>query len=126
MEKLSVLKLLQICKEYSINIYSSVDNKRCVEIKDRINLNEMINKLITPPEEYKKILFDIFQDYNTLQNEIIDMISNIDYINSGAKVASKYNYCKPIIKENSKSFIVTKKMRHPIIERINTNNCGFY
>jgi DNA mismatch repair protein MutS len=98
---------------------AKIRTKYLSENSDRlIELSELLSKKIK--DEYKKILFNIFQDYNTIQNEIIDMISNIDYLNSGAKVAIKYNYCKPIIQQNYKSFVVTKKMRHPIIERINT------
>jgi DNA mismatch repair protein MutS len=108
--------------QFDISSRSTIARIRTKYLSDNsdrlIELTELLNKKIK--EEYKKILFDIFQDYSILQNEVIDMIANIDYINSGAKVAIKYKYCKPIIKDNSKSFIVTKKMRHPIIERINT------
>ena len=51
--------------------------------------------------------------------EIINnFITNIDYINSCAKLAVKYNYVRPKLVENKYGYIKADKLRHPIIERI--------
>ena len=57
---------------------------------------------------------------------IIEFIAIIDNAQNRCYIANKYNYCKPIIKENnetnletSKSYIDFKKIRHPLIEHLN-------
>ena len=45
-------------------------------------------------------------------SNITDKISYIDFINSGSKLSLKYNYCKPIIEDADKSFILFKKPSH--------------
>ena len=47
-----------------------------------------------------------------------NIISYIDFINSGLIVKNKFNYTKPIIKKKKKSFVDFKNVRHPIVERI--------
>ena len=48
--------LTEIMKNYELITINSSKNKRCLEITENINLNDMIDKLIIPTEEYKKIL----------------------------------------------------------------------
>jgi DNA mismatch repair protein MutS len=51
---------------------------------------------------------------------INEIVTNIDYYVSIAKVARLYNYVKPIIKnkKNSNGYLSAKEIRHPIVERI--------
>jgi DNA mismatch repair protein MutS len=51
--------------------------------------------------------------------EKISIFSNtIDFVKSCAKCAVLNKYCKPIIKDVGKSFVNTKTLRHPSIEKI--------
>uniref|UniRef100_A0A6C0LUJ2 DNA mismatch repair proteins mutS family domain-containing protein n=1 Tax=viral metagenome TaxID=1070528 RepID=A0A6C0LUJ2_9ZZZZ len=52
--------------------------------------------------------------------KIVKFISEIDFLVSGAIVASQYFYCKPLIKSNDKiaSYLSAKQLRHPIVERL--------
>lgn len=55
---------------------------------------------------------------NSLLKELINMIVHLDFITNNAYTSSKYHYIKPIIKNDSESFINSSNLRHPIIERI--------
>lgn len=83
---------------------------------------------------YKNQLTLMYSEYHELFNEINNFVSYIDFITSNAKAAKEYNYVRPNIKKqaysgqtdsenNSQtnqahSYINTKDLRHPIIERI--------
>ena len=92
-------------------------------IKQLTNLSHTLNSLkedikVILIKYYKKDLEKIYLKFNNFMNKIIDNISYIDFINSGAKLAITNNYCKPIIEEYEKSFIDVKNLRHPIIEKL--------
>lgn len=71
-------------------------------------------------EEYMKLLTTFQHQYGTMFKAIDKYVAHIDFIKSGAKVASTFNYCKPTIISSAthNSFIRCKQIRHPIIERI--------
>jgi len=58
--------------------------------------------------------------YSILFTSMKNFIELIDITVSNIKCKNLYNYCKPIIVEGD-SFFDAKELRHPIIERINTN-----
>jgi len=74
------------------------------------NYNDIINEFI------------VFTNENKL-NIINKFISNIDVFHVKAYNCTKFNYTKPIIKNNNnnKSYFEFKKMRHLLIEHINNN-----
>ncbi len=88
-----------LCKNISITKNS---------LKDIIQLvyNKIINK---------------FEMYQSKIESIINFITLIDIIYTKAKIAKKYNYCKPNIIESDKSFIDAKNLRHCLIEHLQTN-----
>ena len=89
----------QICKTIS-----SVK----ISLKDIIT--HVYNKMIVQLEEY------------TVQLDfIIDFITNIDLLFNKATIAKKNNYCKPTIVKADKSFLNAKKIRHCLIEHIQTS-----
>jgi DNA mismatch repair protein MutS len=70
--------------------------------------------------KYLEILDNIFKEYNIFFNELVNIVSIIDFFKSGAKVSKQYNYCKPnIASNNNQSYFKSNKMRHPIVEKIN-------
>lgn len=92
----------------------------------------MINssKILEYQDQLKNLQKKYFCDFlNILRNdikeftEINNLIGLIDFLNCGAKIASKYHYTIPIIdnKYNNKSYFKAEELRHPIIERINKN-----
>ncbi len=96
----------------------------CDELKEK---SDSINNYI---DEIKAVLKDSFVDElkhidehfsKTIAN-LCKTIAQFDFLLSGAKCAHKFYYNKPLIdnKFNSKSYFQVTKLRHPIVERINT------
>lgn len=82
-------------------------------------LREKIKSMVK--DKYVKILEKFYNEYKNLFKIITNFISEIDFLKSGAKTAFKYNYSKPIISKKDKAFIKCKNIRHPIVERIQTD-----
>lgn len=72
--------------------------------------------------EYLKLLEKWSDQYGSLLIKISDIISEIDFTMSSAKVAIENKYIKPTITECDRSFINAKDLRHPIIEKIVTKS----
>ena len=72
-------------------------------------------------QTYKKFCQDLFKNYESLFNLIINDIEILDYSTTNAYNSILYKYSKPIIKNtnNDKSYLNLKQVRHPIIEIIN-------
>ena len=56
---------------------------------------------------------------NNLSN-IISFVIQIDTLQCKCYIAEKFNYCKPEIIKNNKSFLEFKELRHCLIEHLNT------
>jgi len=71
---------------------------------------------------FKSILRDI-SNYNEEFTILSKFIVSIDVRHNKAKIAIKYNYCKPQIANDydDESYIESTKMRHPLIENIITD-----
>jgi DNA mismatch repair protein MutS len=87
--------------------------------KNIIQLSEKLNNIMKI--KYLEISESLFSKYYNCLNYLNTFISYIDFIKSNTKCSYKYNYIKPIITENEKSFINTKGIRHPISEQLNTD-----
>ena len=89
-------------------------------------LTEISNNITDKKDNIKPILLKYYNDdlkliynkFNYLMNEIVNNISYIDFVNGGANLVKKNNYCKPIIEDYEKSFVDFVNLRHPIIEKI--------
>ena len=92
-------EIKQICKNIS-NVKTS--------LKDIIT--KVFNQLV-----------EKFENYQTQLESIIEFITCLDVVFAKQCIAKKYNYCKPIIVEADKSFIRAKKIRHCLIEHLQTN-----
>ena len=74
-------------------------------------------------EYYVNELTTYYKKYKGLFNKINKLVALVDFTKSSAKTALMYNYTKPKLvtkKDYDNGFINCKKLRHPIIERINT------
>lgn len=85
-----------------------------------IEAQNKIGKLVK--KVYVDILKNFSEKYNSIFEEIVNIISEIDIIQSNSHVSEIYGYCKPEIKECDHSFIDAKDIRHPIIERLPFSN----
>lgn len=77
-------------------------------------------------DEFLKELEDFEIKFSLTIERIIDFISKIDVAVSTGKVANDYRYIKPIIveTENSENYLQISQLRHPLIERRESN--GIY
>jgi len=94
-------------------------------------LKDLSNKLVACENEIHELCKQKFLEklieYDNKWAEtlkiICEYVANIDLIKSIAKTSLNYGYVRPKIIDNceSSSFINAKELRHPIIERINTD-----
>lgn len=92
-------------------------------------LNELSSELVKYKQKLVKIMKEVFyseikliiNDNGKELRNYCNIIGLVDFINSGALVANKLGYSKPIIenKLEGKSYFKGIQIRHPIIEQIN-------
>lgn len=80
-------------------------------LKSRMN-----DKIIS---EYLLLLEHYAQDYGETFITLSNLIADIDFVYSAAKVANDYGYTRPIIKDSQGSYVKVNGLRHPIVEQIN-------
>ena len=87
----------------------------CKNITNMKNINkELISSV------YSKFV-EKFQLFQKKLECIIQFVTVVDVGLSKAFIAKKYNYCKPQIRDASKSFVHIKELRHCLIEHLQTN-----
>ena len=113
-------------------------NPQSIEIKSHNGSNSMItsNEINTISKnilKYKEIFFDtlskefnsfannFIQNFEIQINTIIEYVTKCDILQNRCYVAETFSYSKPTILDTDKSFVDFKGLRHPLIEKINTN-----
>lgn len=92
--------------------YSGLNN-HSNEIEELyIQLNEIVKKKF-----YEDTINWYIKNISVFK-DLINFISQIDYITNNAYTSIKYHYTKPNLIENENSIITAKQIRHPIIERL--------
>ena len=86
-------------------LYADVVRQKSVVKK---HLNKVYIKYVESLQEFKN---DI--------EILIRFVVSLDVLLTKSKLAIDFNYCKPIIKDNKKSFVDAKEMRHLLIEHLN-------
>ena len=72
-------------------------------------------------EKYLYHIDLIYRNYNQLLNEIVSFIGEVDLYSNISKISVNNAYCKPVIEEKDmKSYFKAEKIRHPIVEKIQT------
>lgn len=100
--------------------------------KDLIITCPVINKIANNIQKSRDELINRLAGYfNAFVSAMLDNQKDIDLISQFTSwadnyqnkcyIATKYNYCKPVIKESDKSFFDIKDLRHPLIEQLQTN-----
>lgn len=118
----------------NIIVYSAEIDSICYDIQN--SREELIEEINTNYKailcEFKNILYDVVNKSNvnanvkserfSLLGKISQFIALSDVCYVKAYNALKYNYCRPVIEEGaSKSYVNFKKIRHCLIEHLNTN-----
>ncbi len=107
------VKTLKNNKKITLNIFN--------EISDNIILlSTKLYKILK--EEYLNYLEVFTEKYEEIFTELTKYVSYIDVVKSNAKTALINNYVKPVIENNSTSFINVENLRHPLVEKLNINN----
>jgi len=87
--------------------------------KDIYSTKERINQQTV--QVYLDFLKEFEQNcFQELEN-IAKYIAKMDVLQCKAYIAKEYNYCRPEIKESSKSFVHASELRHCLIEHIQHN-----
>jgi DNA mismatch repair protein MutS len=71
--------------------------------------------------EYKKIINQMYNEFNNMFMKINKFIGLLDFIKSAAKTAILNNYVKPELIISDYGFIDCHQLRHPLVEKINNN-----
>lgn len=103
-------------------------NKSGVKIRSKL-LSTLSSKMlkyqhnikILVKKKYLSKLAKFNEVYGKCILDVSSIISEIDITVSNAETATKYAYHKPVISQSSNSFVDYKDIRHPIIERIQTD-----
>ncbi len=80
-------------------------------------------------EFYLQIMKDIHKKHNTFFKELERFVSELDVLVSSARCAIKNNYCRPICIDGRSSYIESKELRHPLVEKLTdvpyvSNDCN--
>jgi DNA mismatch repair protein MutS len=96
----------------SIDMISKLSNEK---IAYQMRMNRMcMDELAKIYLKYSELYFDTWK-------LVSSWVAKLDFLACIAKVSYNNKYCKPILeKDNTNSYIDCKELRHPIIERLNT------
>lgn len=112
-------------EKFSLNDFKIKETSNAVKLladflkdrtKDIDKLQESITKITH--EKYTELLEKISSDYSTELKLTTNIITELDYYCNIAYISKEYNYSKPVIDERESGFVIAKKIRHPIVERI--------
>ncbi|AGC02002.1 exonuclease [Acanthamoeba polyphaga moumouvirus] len=90
-------------------------------VEHTVNLSKYTTKLTKLTKKlFIESMVNYYTQYKIMMHKICRFIAEIDFLTSGAMVATDYYYCKPIIpsKEKRASYIKVKGIRHAIVERL--------
>tara|TARA_B110000208_G_scaffold192049_1_gene262233 strand:+ start:5954 stop:9133 length:3180 start_codon:yes stop_codon:yes gene_type:complete len=71
-------------------------------------------------DKFKELMNTYYTQYKSTLNKLVEFVSYIDFISNIAHISIYNSYTRPIITVDEQSYINVKGMRHPIIEKINT------
>ena len=117
---------ITICKFDKESItFRNKDNSNCfIESKyidtlsnDIIRYNKELNHLNNI--YWNNTIQELYNEYKNVLKQINNFIGDIDCHANNAFISIKYNYYRPEIQENNKSFVKAEGIRHPIAEEIN-------
>ena len=103
---------------------STGNNKfiKMLDIKSIVtNYLSFRQQMNTRMQRYYSLFIDKLQSYNSDFNNIIEYVGLLDILINKVKIAVKFNYCKPLIREKETSYVNASKIRHPLIEHLQTS-----
>jgi DNA mismatch repair protein MutS len=82
--------------------------------------NQMYNESSTFLKQFNHVYQQFHNKINDLQH-LIHVCKTLDMLHCKKEIAVKNNYSKPILEPKEHSFLDIKELRHPLIEKIETN-----
>lgn len=104
--------------------HQSASNKYITNRQIENICNTLSNVKIKIMDTMEKVFEKIVKDmdiYSDKIEQICDFIKCVDLVYAKMFIADKFNYCRPIIINNDKSFIKVTGLRHCLIEKIQQN-----
>jgi DNA mismatch repair protein MutS len=109
------LEFVELPKSSNTKINCKKFKEMSIELVNyKILMAKKIKELFKIDMEY------VFKNFGNLLHIWSKKIGYIDFINSGALCAVNNHYTKPTIVSKKASFFKAKELRHPILEKINT------
>lgn len=107
---------ITIAKYTGSNDY--IESKQLTEIcKNATTIKHQMKEMVN--DVFTTIMTD-FLEYLPMLEECVNYITLVDMIYAKSYIASKYNYCKPVIDtEATKSYVHAADLRHCLIEQLN-------
>ena len=103
----------------------SVKNKRRLDSPELTDVYIAVGDTTSEVKEQLEIAYANFifslRDFIGAWKTIEAYLGNLDVIITKAKLAIDFKYCRPLIKKADRAFIHATGMRHPLIERIETD-----
>ena len=98
-----------------------ISSNKIEEISNLIILNQQkIQKLVT--EKYSLFLKKLIDTFEIKYLDLINTVSQIDVYCTNSINAFEYSYSKPNVVSYQNSFLIANDIRHPIVERIQTQS----
>lgn len=104
--------------------HQSASNKYITNRQIENICNTLSNVKIQIMDTMEKVFEKIIKDmdvYSDNIEQICNFIKYVDLVYAKMFIADKFNYCRPIIINNDKSFIKVTGLRHCLIEKIQQN-----
>jgi DNA mismatch repair protein MutS len=101
-----------------------MDHPYISEVSNRI-LTSQIQLVSLNKKHYLKYLGEMYQRYHKTFETFVDFVSLCDLNACIAKISMKHVYCRPTLDasedQEDQSFVDAKQLRHPLVERIQTD-----
>jgi DNA mismatch repair protein MutS len=104
-----------------------VSNKN-IEIVSSVQINTLCNTLFTVKEEIcainKRVFSEMLERFGQYYREFSlfsKYCAYLDIFQNNVRLAHNNNFCKPTVVESPTSFIDATDLRHPLIEKLQTN-----
>jgi DNA mismatch repair protein MutS len=117
------LKTLQIITKIPQDYIERATLKNAKRFTSK-KLKELEEKIVNAEEKINDLEYEIFNEIRSKVEEetesILETARNIaiiDVLACFAEIAEKYDYCRPIVNDDSK--IIIKDGRHPVVEQLN-------
>ena len=94
-----------------------IDSPIIKELTDQlIYLNKQLKEKNT--YFWNKTIHELYSNYSDGLRSFHQFIADIDVSSNNAKISLEHGYHRPIIKDSTKSFVESRGLRHPIVERL--------